>query len=512
MDYKSIFSAISLFSVIIYMYIGLYTFKRNVKSLINKVFLLLCISYSIWSFAYAFAYAANDSSIFMIWNKISALGWCTFSSISLYLVLLITDNKSAQNNIVKVLIFSPAIIFLYMAIFLFQDGIVPSQIIINIFYVGDFLYNFTFLLISIILIFLWGLRTKSKRKKIQSKILVVSSIIPFGLNLLTQTILPLIGYNEFPLMGQLYSVIMILGTYIVIIKYKFLKIPEKIVLEEVESKILDMIIILNEKGELIKISKNTLNMLEYKEDELLNENITMLFNSIHKEKFRLSNLMQGEVNYNDIEIIKKNGQSVPINAYCVAIWDKKINDFLGVVIVMQDITIEHELRRKNCELQEKTIRDGLTKLYNHQYAFDKIEEEIEEAVKEGNKKKISLIMTDIDYFKKVNDTYGHLFGDYVLKTISDILVKIVDNSGYVGRFGGEEFIIVLPEISLKEALEIGEKIRSAIESYEFDENLRVTVSVGIKERENESAIELIKKADNLLYKAKQSGRNRVEYI
>lgn len=511
MDSKSIFSAISFVSVFVYMYVGIYTFKHNTKSIINRVFLLLCTSYSIWSFAYAFAYTASNNFAFSFWNKISALGWCSFSAITLYLVLLITDNKLKKSKIIKVLIFSPAIVFLYMSVFLFEEGINISTTITKIFYIGDFLYNFIFLFISIILVFLWGLRTDSKRIKIQSKILTISSIVPFFLNLLTQTILPVFGHNSFPPMGQLYSLISILGTYIVIKRYKFLRIPEKVLLEEVGSKIIDMVIVVNEKDELIKISNHTLDLLEFQESELLNKNITMLFDNDDKDKFTLNNLMQSEVRYNDIEIIKKDGSKAPVNVYCVPIWDKKVHDFLGAAIIMQDISIEHELRRKNEELHEQTIRDGLTKLYNHQYSFDKINEEVTNLYKDANKKVLSLMMIDIDYFKRVNDTYGHLFGDYALKTVADILLKVINDDGYVGRFGGEEFIIILPKIGLDKACEIGEKIRSEIENYKFDKNLKLTVSVGLKESENESSIDLVKKTDDLLYRAKQNGRNRIEY-
>ncbi|HCJ58819.1 MAG TPA: diguanylate cyclase, partial [Clostridiaceae bacterium] len=172
MDSKSIFSALSFVSVFIYMYVGIYTYRHNTKSLINRVFLSLCTSYAIWSFAYAFAYASNNKIAFSFWNKISALGWCSFSAITLYLVLLITDNKLVKNKLIVVFVFSPAVIFFYMSVFLFGVGINTPTIISNIFYIGDFLYNFTFLIISIILIFFWGAKTDSKRIKIQSKILV----------------------------------------------------------------------------------------------------------------------------------------------------------------------------------------------------------------------------------------------------------------------------------------------------------------------------------------------------
>lgn len=511
MDKSSLFSALSLVSVMIYMYIGIYTIRQNPRSMIHKIFLLLCISYAIWSFAYAFAYVSDNKYVFSVWNKISALGWCSFSAITLYLVLLITENKIIQKKVVEVLIFSPAVLFLYMSVFLFGENIKTSQFVSDFFYIGNFLYNFIFLLISILILFVWGLKTNRKRIKIQSKILVYSSITPFCFNLLTQTILPFFGFEEFPHMGQIYSVIMILGTYVVITKYKFLRLPEKIMLEEIGNKIMDMVIIVNDNLKIIRISKHTLDLLGYDENELRNQSISSLFDEENREKLAIDHRTKHEKKYSDIEVLGRNGQRIPINITYIPIFDHVIHDFLGAVLVMQDIRIECELRKKNEQLKEQTIRDGLTKLYNYQYSLEKIMEEIGKLNTEIEKKELALMMLDIDYFKRVNDTYGHLFGDEVLRTVASILLKNIKENGYVGRYGGEEFIIILHQNSIDNACMIGEKIRSDIEKYKFNNGLKLTISIGIKQYRNESYIQLIKSADGLLYKAKQNGRNRIEY-
>lgn len=511
MDAVSLFSALSLVSVFVYIYIGIYIFRQNTKLIINKVFLSLCASYAIWAFAYAFAYISNDKHVFSVFNKVAAIGWCSFSAITLYLVLLITDSKVVNKIVVKAAIFSPAIIFLYMAVFLFGADIKTSPLISNIFYIGDFLYNFTFLIISIVILFAWGLKSESRRIKYQAKILVITSIIPFILNLVTQTILPLFGITEFPLMGQLYAVIMIIGVYIVITKYKFLRIPEKFLLEEIEDEIVDMLILINEKYDIIRISANTLNLLGFERQEILNKNISVLFNKDIVKKVDRSSIEKNIKKYEDIEVLGNNGRKIPANITFIPIIDDKLNDFLGAALVIHDISIEYELRRKNEQLQEKNIRDGLTKLYNHKYSLEIIERELDKLKSGKSEKKLCLMMLDIDYFKRANDTYGHLFGDYVIEMVSNIFVSSVDDKGYVGRFGGEEFIIVLPETEIEEAYNIGEKIRTSIEEYEFENDYRVTISIGIKQYENESSVQLIKDADDMLYKAKQNGRNRIEY-
>ena len=219
------------------------------------------------------------------------------------------------------IIFIPAALFLYMAVFLFKDGIVTPDWIQKIFYTGNFLYNFIALLISIVLLFLWGIKSESKRIKIQARILVFSSLLPFILNLIMQTILPMMGFKNLPLMGQLFSVILIIGTYIVIYKYKFLVIPENVIYKEVENKIIDMIIILNERGQIIKVSKHTLNLLEFTEEELLDKEFLLLFDDSSRKKYRIENMMNEEIKFHDIRIMKKNGEIIPVNLHYIPIWD-----------------------------------------------------------------------------------------------------------------------------------------------------------------------------------------------
>lgn len=512
MDKSVLFSVMSLVAVQIYLSFGFYCFKQNTRSLIHRCFLYLCLSYGIWSFAYAFVYIAADQYSESFWNKVSALGWCTFSAISLYLVLLITENHMAKKRITVILIFAPAVLFLYMALFLFGADIETPQIVSSIFYIGNFLFNFISLLLGIVLIYLWGVKNDSKRIKIQARIIVFSCMIPFCLNLLTQTILPRLGYEEFPSMGQLYSIILITGLYIVISKYKFLKLPEKILFDEIEDKIIDMLLYLNEKFEIVRISKNTLNLLEYNEEDLLNKNISVLFNDYIRDQISKGYIRNEKNTYNDVQLTKKYGQNLPANVTFIPVYDHKIQDFLGAVLIIQDISAEYELRRKNEMLHEKTIRDSLTRLYNHQYSIQIIKLEIDKLAGKTEYNALSLAMADIDYFKKVNDTFGHVFGDYVLETVSDILLDNIGDRGYVGRFGGEEFIIILPRTNIEQATEICEKIRNKIEYYDFDNKLKLTVSIGVKQFQNESTMQFLKNTDDLLYKAKQNGRNRVEYL
>lgn len=167
-------------------------------------------------------------------------------------------------------------------------------------------------------------------------------------------------------------------------------------------------------------------------------------------------------------------------------------------------------------LNNLALKDPLTGIYNRRYVNEKLPIDIvNTALME---KEISLIMADIDFFKRVNDTYGHLAGDQVLKSFAGILSGCMRReSDWVARFGGEEFIICLPGAGLEKAKETAERIRAAVEADKivWDGNkIKITASFGIcsiKPLQGSSADSIIEKADKKLYEAKANGRNRVEY-
>ncbi len=162
------------------------------------------------------------------------------------------------------------------------------------------------------------------------------------------------------------------------------------------------------------------------------------------------------------------------------------------------------------DLEAMALTDGLTNLYNRRY-FDKYYDNIfHQSSRYGVP--FSLIMIDIDHFKKINDSFGHDAGDSILKIVSDTLRNNVRKSDIVSRFGGEEFIICLPQTSIAEAFDVARKLYQKILILEMENIKKVTVSMGVacyrKELENRPK-DLLKHVDNLLYRAKNNGRNRI---
>ncbi len=166
------------------------------------------------------------------------------------------------------------------------------------------------------------------------------------------------------------------------------------------------------------------------------------------------------------------------------------------------------------EIYRLTTIDGLTQAYNKRYFLETLERELNRALRYG--RAMSLVMFDIDHFKQINDTHGHLAGDYVLRELSGIVAQNIRREDVFARYGGEEFALVLPEIEAEGAQLVCEKLRQKIEEKHFmfaQKRIKVTVSLGIRTtRKTETDItgtEFIAQADAKLYQAKQTGRNKV---
>jgi diguanylate cyclase (GGDEF)-like protein len=162
-----------------------------------------------------------------------------------------------------------------------------------------------------------------------------------------------------------------------------------------------------------------------------------------------------------------------------------------------------------------SVIDGLTELYNRRYVMELFKTEFNKTGRYDSH--LSLVMIDIDNFKKINDTHGHLSGDLVLKTLSGIIKGSLRNVDLPGRYGGEEFILVLPETEKENAVTVAERIREKVQNHTFKtmsgEPLTLTISLGVSEMEDldnkTNELELIKIADARLYKAKRTGKNKV---
>ncbi|QXM06843.1 GGDEF domain-containing protein [Crassaminicella indica] len=174
-----------------------------------------------------------------------------------------------------------------------------------------------------------------------------------------------------------------------------------------------------------------------------------------------------------------------------------------------------EIKKKNAVLKEISSKDYLTNMYNHKSFYKYLKDVIEASEKKNTP--FCLTIMDIDNFKKVNDTYGHLVGDAILKEISSIIHDHIRKTDIGARYGGEEFAIIFPNASIEEAKKICERIRKAIENHTFDVNnqkIKITISGGIGSAiikpSSSNQHNFVAFVDNLLYEAKRLGKNQLQ--
>lgn len=187
-----------------------------------------------------------------------------------------------------------------------------------------------------------------------------------------------------------------------------------------------------------------------------------------------------------------------------------------VRVQMKMKALQDELKRSNELLRTLSITDPLTHLHNRRHLMEMVDKEFHRAARKGGA--LSLIILDIDYFKKVNDTYGHQEGDRVLASLAEIVRARLRSYDIAARYGGEEFVLLLPETPLGEARTIAERLRLEVQDHVFGGRLQnnvLTISLGVATYPSscvESVDSLFRQADEALYRAKQGGRNRVELM
>lgn len=168
-----------------------------------------------------------------------------------------------------------------------------------------------------------------------------------------------------------------------------------------------------------------------------------------------------------------------------------------------------ELEYKNRILAEMSLIDGLTKISNHRTLIERLKAGISDADRTDGS--LSIAIFDIDDFKKVNDNKGHVTGDQVLIDVATIIKNNIRNTDLAGRYGGEEFMVIFPNTAISEAIIISERIRQAVENFQFSDGLRITISGGANQYNSENITELINYADMNLYEAKRNGKNQIKY-
>ncbi len=270
------------------------------------------------------------------------------------------------------------------------------------------------------------------------------------------------------------------------------------------------LVVKSPKGEFLDCNKEFEKFFGIKEEELinLNEKEDLPFELSILNRMIIADIALKEIpKVSQIELHNKDGELRNLLLHKSFFKDLEGN-IVGIIVVLFDVT---EIKKLEEHFKNQAIKDELTRIFNRRYFRDILLRELKKFKRYG--KKFSLVMFDIDHFKKINDTYGHVVGDSVLKELTNLIYKNIRQTDIFCRVGGEEFVIIAIFTELDEAVNLAEKLRKQVENFNFNEVGKVTISLGVTEVKKEDTFDsLTTRVDTALYNAKNNGRNRVEYL
>ncbi len=292
---------------------------------------------------------------------------------------------------------------------------------------------------------------------------------------------------------------------------------QKILINEIVKLQDNLLIVLDRNQEIVFSNENFLKFFKVEDLKQFKDRYGNIDKVILKDSSCFLNYEKNEQDLQDLDSFLNNKNKKMILTMINRSTNKPqtflsslrtVEGTLHTIIIFTEIT---NIAIEKDRYKYKAFTDELTGLYNRAFFNEVIKREINLFQREGAE--FCLIMLDIDFFKKVNDTYGHQMGDEILKKLSMIVKKHIRESDIFARWGGEEFVIILPKTSKKDAEKVAQSLREVIKNHTFQNNLKITCSFGLSSfRKNDTRDLIIKRADEALYRAKKNGRNRVEVL
>lgn len=271
----------------------------------------------------------------------------------------------------------------------------------------------------------------------------------------------------------------------------------------------EMVRITDRNGVITYVNDAMLSHTGYTKKDLIGKKMGMFKSGFHHKSFYedlWDTIMSGET-FHGVFINRKKDRKLYYEEEIITPIMNTEGAIQYFVATSRDITERVLMEEK---LQKLATVDSLTGIYNRYKMNEEIDVEIGRNKRYGEG--FALVMFDIDHFKAVNDTYGHDIGDYVLTELSRIIAKEIRESDNFGRWGGEEFMLILPKLNKEEAVRVSEKLRDKVKNHTFKDISQVTISIGTTVFTADDTKEtLLKRVDNALYTAKREGRNRVVF-
>lgn len=484
----------------------------------------------IWGGSYALTWTVVPLEQKIFWLKVMYIGVLMVPGMFLILTLRITHrNGWVTFRNITLLFLEPALILIILWIsprLVFpsiesavKDGYQVMVLQRGLFFWVNAIYSYAIILVSFTLLAISYRNANSFFKK-QYLMILLGSTVPFFFSVYTHfragsTADPDYAPVTFGVAGAVYAY--------AIFRHKFMDLVPFARSRLIE-RMSDGILVVDAQGRIVDINPAMKNFLDEDPASFLGKNISDVL-SIWKE--HLEYLMTGLETRSELRL--PNNPSRYLDLRVTPLYDDD-QHLSGRLVIFRDVTdrkeVEKDLRHAmdrmqtqlieigllQSQLREQAIRDALTNLFNRRYLEETLERELARAAREGYP--LCIVMMDIDHFKNVNDTYGHEAGDLVLKTLADMVTSQSRQGDFVCRYGGEEFVLVMPNINIQVARDRVNSLHRSISSLHIPFgrfNINITVSMGLSScpLHGETKGDLLRAADRALYTAKNMGRNQV---
>jgi diguanylate cyclase (GGDEF)-like protein/PAS domain S-box-containing protein len=508
MDQYSLFFLIAILATVISLLLAISALK--LRSPGSGAFMWMMFAVSLWTGSIAAGMRAPNHETAFLWTMVRMVGVILSPVAWFFLVIRYTERPflSSRRNIILVLIIPVLSIILYLTNnyhHWFVEQIhylqVRAFLIDETWDLGPYftihvLYSYSLIVIGDLILLREAVQIADRFRR-QAIAIVLATVIPLLINLSYIThFIPSLKVNYDPLGFVLTGLILGWGIFFNEL-FDLSPIARNILVDNM----VDGMIVINSKEQIVDLNPAAENILLVDKNVIGTPINTLLLDHVLPP---LSALIPSERYH--YEKKRENGEQLFYELQVSSIYGHQASR--GKLLTIRNVT-EQKLVEK--QLQEIAITDALTGLANHRHFYDLLNQEEERSKRTG--KPFSLLMFDIDHFKKVNDTHGHLVGDQVLRQIAVIGKESLRSYDRLCRYGGEEFAAILPESGLDSACATAERLRKAVHAHDFNLDglsLKLTISLGISAYDPNkplALLALVDSADKAVYHSKANGRN-----
>ncbi len=380
-DIMNLYTLSTFVAFVIYMCLGFYALIMDTRSRLHRIFFCFCLAMALWAFCITFSVAAQYKESAEFWHKLSSPGWCLVSGIVLHFALILTGKNHILNKWwIYPLIYLPGTIFTFRSVtslLVASDFIMRNygwdlvdpvgstwNTVFTVYYMG-------YLIFTVLMITRWGKHSTIKREKKQDRIITTSLVAGIIALFIDQTLLPAMGSSTVPRIPSLMGLIWAPGMWYAISKYRQLEIAPRIATDEIISNIMDLLFLVTPRGKIARVNHRVAELLEYKEDELVDRPVSMLFLEKNIVEEKILKMYAGPHSRFCCEMHCKTSADVniPVNISATLIKDRE-GDVVGFVIVAQDL---RQTRQLQMEIDErKKVEEELLQSYEKLKELDKL--------------------------------------------------------------------------------------------------------------------------------------------